>query len=598
MSKEVLNSDRINYLIWRYLVESDYKETAVRLQQEWNIQDPQQLPFAPHVTNHALVAVLNRGLLYNVQERDLTQLQEPPRDVPAPASGFFGPLMPASPPAEAAEEDHENLRKRQLDSDQPQQQQQHLHQPGPPVKRPRLSNGYENGFESTTPMDVDEEQQNGDENAYPSPEQLPVVATIGPEQGTQVEKVNELSAETIFLELTEDPSAKNVVLLQCEFNPRDPSILAAAGTDALARMWTLSRTSPDSASGSESPGKTIFAPHQNLLDEGVSPNTTVTGLAWSSNGSVIAVSSEPIEDGTARIEFWHSDGMPLATFNGFESPVICLRWNLSDTSCLALSPQEDPKEDTKSTVISVMHPTLETIVKYHISNHNLHDQPLEATWTGDGEFFVCGGDVLQEFLCADNAITPGRKFETAPGEVLSKVTYDPRSRLLATASESGTISIYDQSGQCRSFNAHQGLITSLTWQPLQTPPGPADETERYLASAGEDNAISLWNVRSSDTKAKSSMTMGSAVVALAFTPDGAFFAGCTNDRILIWKADDVNVPRATWTRGDELGWRTPLSHDSVSEELQEDQFSLCWDADGQRLAYGVNSRLAVIDFRR
>jgi hypothetical protein len=89
------------------------------------------------------------------------------------------------------------------------------------------------------------------------------------------------------------------------------------------------------------------------------------------------------------------------------------------------------------------------------------------------------------------------------------------------------------------------------------------------------------------------MTMGSAVVALAFTPDGAFFAGCTNDRILIWKADDVNVPRATWTRGDELGWRTPLSHDSVSEELQEDQFSLCWDADGQRLAYGVNSRVSL-----
>jgi len=92
--------------------------------------------------------------------------------------------------------------------------------------------------------------------------------------------------------------------------------------------------------------------------------------------------------------------------------------------------------------------------------------------------------------------------------------------------------------------------------------------------------------------------MGSAVVALAFTPDGAFIAGGTNERILIWKADDVNLPRATWTRGDELGWRTPQSHDSGSDEQQEDQFSLCWDADGQKLAYGVNSRLAVINFRR
>jgi transducin (beta)-like 1 len=53
----------------------DYRETAARLQKEWNIQDPQQLPFAPHVTHHALVAVLNRGLLYNVQEREPQQVR-------------------------------------------------------------------------------------------------------------------------------------------------------------------------------------------------------------------------------------------------------------------------------------------------------------------------------------------------------------------------------------------------------------------------------------------------------------------------------------------------------------------------------------------
>ncbi|CZS88025.1 hypothetical protein WAI453_000418 [Rhynchosporium graminicola] len=614
MSKEALDSDKINYLIWRYLVESDYKETAVRLQQEWNIQDPQQLPFAPHVTINTLVAVLNRGLLYNVQERDPTHLQEPPRgvSVPAPASsfGFFGPLMHASPPPAEAEEEHENLRKRQIDIDIDidQPQPQHQNQPGPPIKKPRLSNGnvtangYENEFEST-PMDVDEDQ-NGDENAYPSPEQAlsPPPATIGPEQGTQVEKVNELAGETIFLELSKDPSFKNVVLLQCEFNPRDPSILAAAGTDALARMWTLSRISPsptpDSASRSESPGKTtaIYAPHHNLLDDGASPSTTVTGLAWSSNGAVIAVSSEPIEDGTARIEFWHSDGQHFASFNGFDSPVVCLRWNPLNTVCLGLSAHEDSIQDTKSTVISIMQPALEQAIKYHIPNHSLHDQPLEATWTGDGEFFVCGGDLLQEFVCADGTITPGRKFEVADGEILSKISYDPRSRLLATASESGTISIRDPSGQCKSFNAHQGLITSLTWQPLQTPEGLADDTERYLASAGEDGAISLWNVLSTDTTSKSSMTVGSAVVALAFSPDGAFIAGGANDKILIWKSDDPTAPRAVWTRGDELGWRTPQSHNSGSDEQSEDQFSLCWDAEGRKLAYGVNSRLAVINF--
>ena len=145
--------------------------------------------------------------------------------------------------------------------------------------------------------------------------------------------------------------------------------------------------------------------------------------------------------------------------------------------------------------------------------------------------------------------------------------------------------IWDQQGQFHSFNAHQGVITSLTWQPLQSVSGFSDDTERLLASAGEDGAISLWNARSLDSKSKFSMTMKSGVVALAFTPDGAFIAGATNQQILIWKVDDVNLPRASWIRGPEAGWQTPQSHDSAPEE---DQHSLCWDANGQKLAYGVN----------
>ncbi len=87
------------------------------------------------------------------------------------------------------------------------------------------------------------------------------------------------------------------------------------------------------------------------------------------------------------------------------------------------------------------------------------------------------------------------------------------------------------------------------------------------------------------------MTMGSAVAAIAFTPDGAFIAGATNEHVFIWKVDDVKLPRATWTRGDEVGWQTPLSQNS---SVEEDQFSLCWDAHGRTLAYGVNSRVCSL----
>jgi len=156
------------------------------------------------------------------------------------------------------------------------------------------------------------------------------------------------------------------------------------------------------------------------------------------------------------------------------------------------------------------------------------------------------------------------------------------------------IDVWDQQGQSHSFNAHQGVVTSLLWQPTESPSAIGDESERLLASAGEDGAISIWNARSLETKSRSSMTMGSGVVALAFTPDGAFIAGATGQQILIWKVDDVSLPRASWIRGSEAGWQTPSSHDSAAEE---DQHSLCWDANGQKLAYGVNGLLAIINFR-
>lgn len=129
------------------------------------------------------------------------------------------------------------------------------------------------------------------------------------------------------------------------------------------------------------------------------------------------------------------------------------------------------------------------------------------------------------------------------------------------------------------------MITSLIWQPIHAPVALNDDTERLLGSAGEDGAISIWNARSSETKSRSSMTMDSGVVALAFTPDGAFIAGATSERILVWKVGDVHIPRASWIRGPQPGWQTPQSQGSGADE---DQHSLCWDANGQKLAYGVN----------
>ena len=55
---------------------ADYRETAAKFQKEWHIQEPHRhFEFAPHVQSHALVSVINRGLIYHSLERQYAQRQ-------------------------------------------------------------------------------------------------------------------------------------------------------------------------------------------------------------------------------------------------------------------------------------------------------------------------------------------------------------------------------------------------------------------------------------------------------------------------------------------------------------------------------------------
>jgi WD40 repeat protein len=121
---------------------------------------------------------------------------------------------------------------------------------------------------------------------------------------------------------------------------------------------------------------------------------------------------------------------------------------------------------------------------------------------------------------------------------------------------------------------------------------PGDE--RIVATAGDDGILALWNARRPDLPALARLAMPSAVLAAAFTPDGMFIAGATASEVSIWKVGDWFQPRATWTRAPHPGWLSPRTSgggDGDGEDV-EDQYCLCWDASGQKLAYGANSRVS------
>ncbi|KAI1825775.1 WD40-repeat-containing domain protein [Xylaria intraflava] len=500
------------------------------------------------------------------------------------------PALPA-PAAATSNADVENTRKRQADK----QQQSAALVNGSPAKRPRLSNGYENGVDAaTTPMELDGQDQ-GDNHAYPSPlegEQAPspVLRTDGPQQGTQVDKVEELASETTFMPLGprfDDATALSrvnsdnaPVLLHCQWHPRDPSLLAAAGTDALARIWNISRGAADPGSDDH---VTSIVPHfHDLLDDDVT-KCTVTAMAWNSEGTAIAVAIDA--DSKARLTLWTPEGSHIHHFEVAEPPIIKLRWNPNSTAILAVAP------DNGGTLITVYHSLTLNSTTYYLPSHDLNTEPVDAAWTSDSEFLLCGGELLVLLRYSDKEISEVQKLETREGDTLTQVKYDPLCSLAATCGEKGVIDVWDTMGKRHSIEAHGDAVTALAWQPTTL---PIIENQRLLASGGEDGFIAIWNALSTDSTAVCMMSMGNPIVALAFTPDGAFIAGATSERILIWKVGDHTIPRASWNREAHLG---PLSPRQNSESDDEDEYCLCWDATGHKLAYGANNRLAVINFR-
>jgi WD40 repeat protein len=302
-------------------------------------------------------------------------------------------------------------------------------------------------------MDLDGPDQQGDNHAYPSPlegEQAPtpIPHTEGPEQGTQVDKVEELASETTFIPLgsglDDAPTLSPVtalsrvsgdsapVLLHCQWHPRDPSILAAAGTDALARIWNISRgAAADHASEDHVNGQ--VPDFHNLVEDDIPSKATVTAMAWSGDGVAIAVATD--FDSKARLTLWTPEGSHIHHFEVAEPPIIKLRWNPHSTAILAIA------TDNGGTLITVYHARTLNSLTYFLPNHDLIAEPLDAAWTSDTEFLLCGGELQVLLRLSDRDISQVQKFETREGDTLTHVQYDPLCSLAATCGEKGFVDV-------------------------------------------------------------------------------------------------------------------------------------------------------------
>lgn len=419
------------------------------------------------------MAFLTQGRQCRVTDSFTLQVS---RDVPATAEatprGVFGPLK-FQPEVDEDEEDDEesvpeieadeleNPRKRAVERTHRELSLSH----GSPVaKRQRLSNGYENGADSaTTPMEIDHQHHGESNHAYPSPlegEQVesPILRTEGPSRGTQVEKVRDLAQGTVFLRLGADDSSEpseNPIVLLCEWNPKDPSILATAGTDALARIWTIPSGAAPDADGMPGHVDTSSRPFMSIAEDDLPKNATVSAMAWNSTGDLIALGTEL--GAKSRISVWSVDGSSVHRFDGLDSPVTNLCWSPNNNFLLAISPDVSNGPGKGSTLLHISSPSMVNSMS-HSLEHDLRSDSLDAAWISETEFLLCGGDLLVTFRCTEQGIVRGREFQTGKDERLALVEFDWRSKLVATASDKGYIDV----GFPRSIHVCSHVCSCLT----------------------------------------------------------------------------------------------------------------------------------------
>jgi hypothetical protein len=118
-----------------------------------------------------------------------------------------------------------------------------------------------------------------------------------------------------------------------------------------------------------------------------------------------------------------------------EPPIIKLSWNPNNTALLAISP------DKGGALVTVHYPPAGNSLSFLLPGHDIAATPLDAVWTGDTEFLLCGGDLMMCLQCTDTTIIAGRKFESKEDDSFTQVLFDGRSRLAATSSDKGTLDV-------------------------------------------------------------------------------------------------------------------------------------------------------------
>ncbi|KAK4506874.1 hypothetical protein PRZ48_000607 [Zasmidium cellare] len=633
-----LHSDHVNLLIFRYLQEVGFENTATAFHSDWHrsadCYDPENLPFAREVQRNELISVIQAGLFHDELQSRIRKGERK----------FRWTGIDARESIERRDEGLENGAgsARPSSSGKPKGRPPVMRRPNdfptPVPKRQRRSEGSEaqvNG--ERDPMDVDAASGSGD--AEDDGEAASPTVHSDPEQVEVIERYDSMDVAT-QTDIKTGPKTSTMhwtvdkpvyqSLWNPDPNPDNAKTLLTVG-ESLCRFYDVPSSIDDVQQITHVDEPSMFS------------TAVVTAVAWRPDGygACCAIGGQrELPDGSkldTQLLIEHNKNGGSASFQlgppSLEPPGIVLNLRYSPDSQYLLvsrtnlkrgllqiwkSSRQENDEDSS---------TREPIA-WRMFEHTIED----VSWTGDDTFVVSGDDGLSAIYQVDVSQKEGvdtvSEGSTAMRGLIShnskildtthkidKFRFDRRRRLAVFVSSEArkmfiTPRLHDSEAKPEAdveVDLPEDPVT-LDFRPSeQTGDDAADlESPSLLAVGFGDGTCSIYSItRSPYAGAKCielaslSLSEGPAL-SIAWSPNGEHLAVGNGELVQMWSADSLRRKNGVRHVAEaSVTWRPTSEPNGVAdgqhtEETPVAEPSLSWSSDGESLAFSVDKQVCLI----